>query len=165
MPESDLIFRFQLHGDLEALVAFGNSLGYEEAGLRSAIEKLRNVFESISLGKLPEYDELDRSWLLEHRDESFFVIRMMASSYSPEIKKAAFHIMGELNSDLFIDDLRRALATDGESERTEAVRALGRMSHPEARAVLEEAARHPDPATRSAAQETLKPFDERVDQS
>lgn len=163
MPESDLIFRFQLHGDLEALVAFGKSLGYEERGLRASLEALQNVFESVSRQEEPDYANLDRSLLLAHQNEAFFVIRMMASSYNAGIKTAAFHVMGALNSEEFIADLGRALASDQDWARIEAIRALGRMSHSEVRSVLEEATGHPDVNTRRAAQEVLEQFDKRAD--
>ena len=155
MPESNLIFRFQLHSDREALVAFGKSLGYDEAGLRGTLEVLKNVFESVSREEQPEYGNLNRSWLLDHQNEAFFVIRMMANSYSPHMKTAAFHVMGALNSELFIDDLQRALTSDQDWERVEAVRALGRMNLPEARVILEATTHHSDPATRVAAQSAL----------
>ena len=86
---------------------------------------------------------------------------MMAGSRSAGVRTAALHLMGVLNSELFIDDLRRTLASDRDWERIESLRALGRMSHPEVRAILQATTSHPDPATRSAAHAALEWFDKR----
>lgn len=96
MPESDLILRFQLHGDLDALVAFGASLGYGEGALRSKLELLRPILEDASVGKQPRYDALDRTRFLEHRNEAQFVLRMMAGSRSAPVRSAATHLIKAL---------------------------------------------------------------------
>ena len=96
MPESDLLLRFQLHGDLDALVAFGASLGYDEGALRSSLALLRPILDDVSVGKQPRYGALDRMRFLEHRNEAQFVLRMMAGSQAAPVRSAATHLIKAL---------------------------------------------------------------------
>jgi hypothetical protein len=99
MPESELLFRFHAHGDLEALVVFGKSIGYGEVGLRAALDALRTTFEGARTGEEPQYDRIDRRRLLEHREEALFVLQMMSSSHIAGVKAAGVHLLSELKDD------------------------------------------------------------------
>ena len=157
MPESksSLLYRFQRQGDLEALIAYGQSLGQREARLRAAVTLLRPVFESLSCGENPGYERLDRDRLLEQRQEIVFIVRCMTESETADLKTAGLHIMGILNLEPFLQDLQKALASAHTWERVEAIRALARMNHPQVRTILESVTAHPDPITRQAARKVL----------
>ncbi len=155
--KSHLLSRFQRQGDVEALIAYGESLGESEAGLRAAITLLEPIFESLSFGEQPHYERLDREQiLLEHQREILFVVRCMVGSEAADMKTAGLHIMGVLDLAVLIQDLQKALTSEHDWERIEAVHALARMNHSQVRPILESVIEHPDPVTRRTAREAMQ---------
>ena len=157
--DSDLLVRFQRHGDVEALIAYGQSLGHSEVRLRAVVSLLQPIFDSLSFGEQPDYEKVDREQLLKQQPEILFVTRAMADSEAADLKVAGFHVMGVLNLESFIQDLRNALLSSHVWERLEALVALGKMTHPEVRTILEPAITHADPATSEGALKALESFD------
>jgi hypothetical protein len=158
--EPDLLIRFQRHGDVEALIAYGQALGHSEARLRAVVSLLQPIFESLSFGEQPHFENVDREQLLAQQPEISFVTHAMAASEAADLKTAGFHLMGVLDLEPFIHHLRNALLSSHEWERIEAIDALGKMTHPEVRSILESATTHSDPATSEAARKALESFDQ-----
>lgn len=148
--------QFQQKGDVDELIAYGKSQGHSEQGLRAVTVLLYEVFEALSLGMQPPYEELDREQLLEHKPEAELVARCMVQSSAADLKTAGFHVMGLLNLKSFIPDLQAALASKHGWERIEAAGALGRMTHREVRDILLASSKHTDRHTRDAASDALK---------
>ncbi len=143
-------------GDIRRIVGEGVSSGLSEARLNAAVDQLKPVFERVSFGEQPAYDDLDAAALRELEPEVGFVARSMVLTPTADLRIAGYHLMGVLDSKAVIPDLRAGLQSGREWERIEAVRALGRMSQPDARSLLLETAGHPDLQTRRAAAEALR---------
>lgn len=119
------------------------------------IEQLKPVFERLSFGEQPNYHDLDREALRQLEPEAVFVARSMVGSPAADLRIAGYQVMGVLDSASIIPDLRAGLESERDWERIEALRALGRTSRPEARALVVEMTKHPDPQTRRAAARAL----------
>lgn len=149
-----------LHGrlDMEVLIEQGVSQGLSEAKLRACTAGLKSIFDSLSFGEQPIYERIDRDLLRQLEPETDFVVRSMSRSTAADVRTAGFHIMGVLDLKSFIPDLLAAIESKEEWERIEAVRALGRMSHPEVCTILQATTTHGDLHTRRAAVEALEHF-------
>jgi HEAT repeat protein len=141
--------------DARSLVDEGVSNGLSEPRLTAVIEQLKPVFERLSFGEQPDYHDLDLEALRQLEPEAVFVARSMVCSPAADLRIAGYQVMGVLDSASVIPDLRAGLTSGRDWERIEALRALGRMSQPEARSLLSEMTKHPDPQTRRAAARAL----------
>jgi hypothetical protein len=159
--EEDLLTRFQRQADVEALITYGQGHGYAESRLRPVVDSLRPIFETLSLGLEPDYNSVSREDLLQFEPETVFVVRSMAGSEAADLKAAGFHLMAVLDLEPFVEDLRQATASPHQWERIEAIHALGRMSQPQVRAILESAMNHSDPLTSEAARNAIQSFNPR----
>lgn len=154
--------RFHHQLDTEALVAAGVTQGLSEPRLRACVEKLKPIFDSLSFGEQPDYQQLDRVALTRLTPEIAFVVRAMAQSPTADLRTAGLQVMGALDSPAFIPDLQAGLESAQEWERIEAIRALGRTTQPEARTLLLSAGNHPELQTRQAAASALQQFEKRA---
>ncbi len=145
--------------DIEALIEQGIERGLSEAKLRASAAGLKPIFDSLSYGEQPAYERLDRVALAKLQPEIAFVVRSMAQSPAADLRTAGFHVMGVLDSESFIPDLQAGIGSAQEWERVEAIRALGRMSHPAVQPILLSATKHPEHHTRQAATTTLAHFE------
>ena len=156
---NNLQIKFQQQADVDALITYGKSLGHKEQDLYAVTDLLQPVFEALSLGLQPPYEELNHEQLLQHELELEFVVSNMMQSPAADMKIAAFHIVGKLDWKTFIPQLKVALASENAWERIEAATALGRMSHQEVRDILLAAHGHTDLHTRKAVSDALQHFD------
>ena len=124
---SDQLRKFQQQGDTQALIVYGQSLGQDIQALNAVIDLLGVVFDSLSLGLLPDYDVLDSDKLLQYQNELGFVVGLMMQSPAADMKSAAMHIVSKLDLDSFIPDLNSALKSEHDWIRTEAAAALASM--------------------------------------
>lgn len=157
--------RFHHQLDSEALVAAGVAQGLSEPRLRACVEGLKPIFDSLSFGEQPAYEQLDRAALTRLTPEIAFVVRAMAQSPTADLRTAGLQIMGALDSPAFIPDLQAGLESAQEWERIEAIRALGRTTQPEARTLLLSASSHPEPQIHQAAATALQHFESRAKES
>lgn len=154
--------RFHHQLDSEALTAEGLAQGLSESRLRACFAALQPIFDSLSFGEQPAYEQLDYAALARLTPEIAFVARAMAQSPTADLKTAGWQVMGALDTPDFMPDLRVGLESTQEWERIEAIRALGRMTQPEAGTLLRSASSHPDPQTHQAAASALRQFEERT---
>lgn len=147
---------FQHRLDIEALIRHGVSHGFSETRLRAILDKLKPIFDGLSMGEQPAYEQLKITALAKLTPDIEFVARSMSQSPTADLKTAGFQIMGLLDSESFIADLQAGSESEQEWQRIEAIRALGRMKCPKARPILMSAGKHPDLKTRRAATEALK---------
>jgi hypothetical protein len=147
--------RFDGPNDQESVIAQGTAEGLSEERLRACLATLKPIFDGLSFGEQPPYRSLDTAALARLEPETGFVVRSMARSRAADLKIAGYHVMGVLDSSSFIPDLEAGIESEQEWERVEAVRALGRMDHPDVRAILLTTSEHADPQTRRAAIEAL----------
>lgn len=147
--------RFDSLNDLERVIAQGKAEGLSEEKLRACLAALKPIFDGLSFGEQPPYQSLDKASLAKLEPETGFVVRSMARSRAADLKTAGYQVMGVLDSTSFIPDLVAGLESEQEWERVEVARALGRMDHPESRAILLTTSEHADPQTRRAATEAL----------
>ena|SRR5688572_3144311 len=157
--DSDLLLKFQRQGDVEALISYGQNRGYSDARLRAVLVSIQTILEALSLGLQPDYDNVDRKRLLELQPETILVVHAMYESEAADLKTAGLHLMGVLNLEPFLQDLQDAVASAHDWERIEAIGALTRMTHPQARTILESLSQHPDAVTRQAASKALAEVD------
>jgi HEAT repeat protein len=143
-------------GDIHSLIEQGVARGLSDARLQASLKTLRPIVDSLGFGEQPHYDQLDPAKLKALEPEMGFIIRSLAKSPAADLKTAAYHLIGVLDSTSLMPLLRAGVESAQEWERVEAVRALARMSSPEARTILLSATGHSDPQTRRAAEGALE---------
>lgn len=165
MTKQPDLARFHHQLDSEALVAAGVAQGLSEPQLRACVDGLKPIFDSLSFGEQPAYQQLDQAALARLTPEIEFVVRAMTQSPTADVRTAGLQVMGALDLPAFIPDLQTGLESAQEWERIEAIRALGRTTQPEARRLLLSASNHSELQTRQAAATALQQFEERARES
>lgn len=142
--------------DADALFRRGVSEGLSAAALAACLEELKPVLEALSFGEQPQYESLQIEQLRELEPELGFVVRALAGSGAADQKIAGYQLMGLLDREDYVSNLKAGLESAQEWERIEVVHALGRMTQPGARNLLQKATEHPDLQTRRAAIAALR---------
>jgi hypothetical protein len=149
LAEADLQW-FRETGSTTSLLDFVRGTGKDEQRYKEALDLLKPVFEALTFGWRPEYQNLDRNALRQRMTEVVDIITWMAGSVKADMKTRALELMGHLGWDPFFPLLQQHLASGEKWERLTAVRALGQTASDRTAPLLRELAADPDPEIRDA---------------
>ena len=157
-PAVDLNLKaFQERADVDGLLRFVRASGRNEAAYQGALNDLKPVFEALSFGWHPQYEQLDVTALASRAAEITDIINWMAGSAKADMRTSAIDLMGMLGWQAFIPSLRHHLESSAAWEREAAVRATGRFSGEWTVEALRAAAeRDPNAQVRDAALQQLQ---------
>jgi hypothetical protein len=80
---------FQDFGDKDSLLEFIKATGRDAERYRQALRILAPVFDPLSLGLEPAYDELNLEMMEQHRPEVKNILEWMAKSSKADMQEAA----------------------------------------------------------------------------
>jgi len=142
--------RFQDAGDVESLLKFVETTGKAPRNYQEAANSMAPIFQAISSGRPPAYDQLDRETLRHRMSEVEEILKWMADSKKAEIKATAIQVMGFLGWESFIPYLSQCLCSGIQWERLAAISALGEIPSERALDALRAVVEDPDPEIRAA---------------
>ncbi len=147
---------FQDFGDTNSLLDFVRADGRDARKFQKVIELLASVFEALSFGVRPLYNNIDRNALRLHTTEVENIIKWMADSNKADMKTVAIELMGFLGWESFVPRLERCLLSEFKWERLTAIKALEQMGSERAIEILRVAIDDSEPEICEAVREALK---------
>src|SRR5258705_2093699 len=115
----------QAVADFDSLLNSARANGEDVERYKAALADLSPVFDALSFGWRPIYQDLDVGALSRRMPEIIGIVRWMAASQKADLRTRAIELMGFLGWQSFGPDLRRHLSAEAASERAAAIAADG----------------------------------------